>query len=97
MLEDAQSGDAVLLGCPNGIDWRVLHRDQHVLIDFGDGNSTTVSKQQWVDAVVSFGRCVESFYEQSQPRTPLSPDEVDGYAAFRRELRQRLRSSTGAA
>ena len=72
-----------ICGCPNGIDWSVLHEKDNVILLTETGNRTVISIEEYRKNVFMFADLIESFYKSSEDKK-LPEDEFDrnGYIAF---------------
>lgn len=83
--------NVAIIGCPNGIDWSVLHNnDNSVTIITDDGTEETVSLTNYKAEVYKFADKIEKFYSSCSPKV-LPKDEFDrnGYIAFWNEWHRR--------
>lgn len=86
-----EANDAVdILGCPNGVDWTVLHREDSVEIATEQGAKALVDKRAYRDVVLGFADSVQRVYETSPPKA-VPEDDFDkrGYIAFWNEWTRR--------
>ena len=92
--EDNNYSDLVIVGCPNGIDWSVIHSDNGVKIITEAGNEMFVEINEYRKIVYNFVDKVEQFYKQS-PKRKLSGDDFDKhmYYAFWEEWKSRRNMS----
>ena len=81
---DMEGDDVVIVGCPNGIDFDVVHANDEVVVTAADGREYRLSAAEWRKTVCAFSDAVETFYAVSSPKQP-SDDDKDGYAKFRSE------------
>ena len=86
------TGDVVVLGCPNGIDWDLVHREGMVMITTDSGAETAVPFDEYRDEVIRFADKVEAFYDSQPPRRP-SKDDAAAYRAFWEEWHRRRREA----
>jgi hypothetical protein len=75
------------INCNDGLDWSVRHVEGAVTLSTRSA-SATISRADWVDAVVAFCDRVEEFYRHSAPKT-VSEETREGYEAFWSEWRER--------
>jgi len=90
MLKIEGESEVVVIGCCNGIDWRVVHERPNVVLQFDDGSEFTMAFDDWRTAVCDFSDAVSRFYDSSKPKEPH--DEFSGgFALFIEEwMRRRL-------
>lgn len=82
------SGDVVILGCPNGVDWDLEHDGDTVILTTDSGARTIVPFEDYRFEVLRFVDEVEAFYESQPPRRP-SDDDASAYQAFWNEWHRR--------
>ncbi|GHC67809.1 hypothetical protein [Roseibacillus persicicus] len=77
-------GGVTISGCPNGVDFAILHQESKIELTMSDG-PVRVSYDEWRTAVLDFSTAVRDFYDQSEPKD-LSPEmEPEGYIAMIKE------------
>lgn len=89
MFVDPASADVMIVGCPYGRDWRVVHVGHDVVLGFVDGREFKCPADVWRDAVLRFSQAVQQFYADSAPKKPSDADEAAGFEAFLNEWRRR--------
>ncbi len=79
-----------IMGCPNGIDWTVLHEGDKVRLITEEGEETVVDLEDYRHEVFRFADKIEAFYESATPKI-MPKDRIDreGYDAFWNEWRRR--------
>ena len=79
-----------ICGCPNGIDWSIIHIGDDIKILTESGNETVIRLDEYKKSVYSFVDKIEEYYMKSKPRI-LPKDKVDreGYLAFWNEWHRR--------
>lgn len=97
MYVDPDSADVVIIGCPHGRDWRVVHTGNLVLLGFADGREFEVPVGAWREAVLRFSDTIEKFYAASEPKEPSDADDAAGFEAFLKEWRRRVDGARHAA
>jgi hypothetical protein len=90
MYEVPESTDVVLVGCPSGVDFEVLHEPDaaHVLVRGHDGREWRVPASEWKEAVFGFADQVSEFYATSSAKKPSAEDEA-GFRSFVAEWQRR--------
>ena len=88
MYAEPESQNILIVGCPNGRDWAVLHREESVVLMLEGGRQLKVSRSDWRDAVLAFSDAVEGFYAGSADKQPAD-EEAAGFTAFRAEWKRR--------
>ncbi|HLP94899.1 MAG TPA: hypothetical protein VK168_12730 [Saprospiraceae bacterium] len=89
IMADEHKGIANIIGCPNGIDWTIIHtKDNKVKHISERGNEAIIDKEQYAKLVWAFADQVENFYKTSKPKI-LPTDDVEkrGYLSFWNEWR----------
>lgn len=78
-------------GCPNGIDWSVMHDDGKLKIITETGMETIIDIHEYKNEVYAFADKIEAFYKKCLPKNiPTDDFEKNGYTAFWNEwLRRR--------
>lgn len=79
-----------IIGCPNGVDWSVIHDGDAVKLILEDGYTETVTLEEYKTEVFRFADKIEAFYDSCAPKV-MPKDEYDrnAYLAFWNEWRQR--------
>ncbi len=90
MYAEANSEDVTIVGCPHGRNWRVVHEESSVHLEFDGGVRVTVSRADWREAVVRFADAVQKFYATSEPKEPTDQVDAAGFAAFQKERKRRV-------
>ena len=81
--------DVLIMGCLNGIDCSVLHRGESVDITTLAGETRSVSRTEWENAVLHFSADVRSFYDGSADKTPYDDVQRKGFAKMMSEWERR--------
>ena len=91
MIPNKGLDNVTICGCPNGIDWSVLHNDDGtVSLELEDGTKETVSMAEYKETVHCFADMIEKFYLTCSPKAiPKDKFEKDGYTAFWNEWHKR--------
>ena len=81
----------VVIGCPNGIDWSVLHEGNDMIkLVTKSGKETRITLDEYQKEVYTFVDGIEAFYRESAPkRLPREKVNRDGYIAFWDEWHRR--------
>lgn len=82
------------MGCPNGIDWSVMHEGALVKLITETGKQTNVSIDDYKKEVCLFVDRIEDFYSKCTQKI-LPNDELDrnGYIAFWNEWQRRRKQA----
>ncbi|MBT2559381.1 hypothetical protein J7E24_16450 [Hymenobacter sp. ISL-91] len=87
---DDISGDVLVFGCPNGVDWSVENTAGGVILTPPEGAQVVITSQEYQHTVLQFVDEVHAFYQTSKPKElPTDPEDAAGYAAFWREWHRR--------
>jgi hypothetical protein len=89
MFAQTGSDDVLIMGCPHGVTWDVLHQPGYVLLRTAEGVEEQVPTREWQQAVLKFVNEVEQFYARSLPKVLADTDDPAGYAAFQAEWKRR--------
>jgi hypothetical protein len=92
MFDVAGQEDAVVMGCPSGIDFEVLHAEDETVIVLrtDDGREFRVTWSAWAEAVYRFTDLVAEFYAKCSPKKP-SAEDAAGFRSFTAEWERRRR------
>ncbi|MBE6607742.1 MAG: hypothetical protein E7633_04235 [Ruminococcaceae bacterium] len=71
-----------ICGCPNGVDWSVLHENDNVVLITETGKRTVIPIDEYRQTVFEFADLIESFYKSSQEKIPEDEFDRNGYIAF---------------
>lgn len=90
MYDLPDQDEVVIVGCPDGEDFEVDHRegDALVLVRAAGGLEWSVDRDSWRDAVCTFADGVSEFYAMSSPKRPTA-DDAAGFRAFQAEWERR--------
>jgi hypothetical protein len=88
--EDLSSVD--IGGCPNGVNWSVIHEDGKIKLVTETGRETLISIDEYKQEVNAFADKIEDFCEKCPPKNiPSEEYERNGYTAFWNEWRRHRR------
>ena len=78
-------------GCPNGIDWSILHNNNDsVTIVTDDGTEEEIPLKEYRDEVFRFADKIENYYSLCSPKVlPKDAFDRNGYIAFWNEWHRR--------
>ena len=71
--------DVVIVGCPNGADFEVIHDGNEIIIGSAPARIYRIPLSDWRAAVCDFSDAVRSFYAASSPKQPADQDEAKGF------------------
>ena len=83
------TGNVDICGCPNGVDWSVIHDGDKVRLVTEAGKEVIIAIDEYREAVYSFADKIESFYSASPPKMPYDEEERIAYTAFWDEWKRR--------
>ena len=91
MIPNEELDTVTILGCPNGIDWSVIHnKDDSVTLELEDGTKEIVTITDYEKQVYRFADVIENFYLSCSPKVmPKDPFEKNAYIAFWYEWHRR--------
>ena len=90
MIPNETLDNVTILGCPNGIDWSVIHDGDSVILELEDGTREYVSIAAYEREVFRFADKIETFYKSCTPKkVPADEFERNGYIAFWNEWHKR--------
>ena len=90
MIADDTLENVTMCGCPNGIDWSVLHEGDRVRLILEEGEEIMIPFEDYQKEVFQFADKIEAFYQASLPRKlPDEEFERKGYQAFWNEWHRR--------
>ena len=88
MIANEELSKVDICGCPNGVDWSVLHENDDVILITETGKRTVIPIDEYRKTVFAFADLIESFYNSAEDKI-IPEDEFDrnGYVAFWNEWR----------
>ena len=94
MIADESEETVNIIGCPNGIDWTIIHHADMVEHQSDKGERAVINRDNYRKLIFEFADKVEQFYADSRPKT-IPTDDFDrkGYLTFWKEWK-RLRNET---
>ncbi|QNF31213.1 hypothetical protein HUW51_00200 (plasmid) [Adhaeribacter swui] len=89
MVIDDKTNKLLIFGCPNGIDWTILHLDNKIKHITDSGQEAIIDFEEYKTLVFNFADKVEQFYKNSAPKTiPSDESDKKAYLAFWKEWRE---------
>jgi hypothetical protein len=89
MVIEEKTGKLLILGCPNGIDWTIVHQDNKIKHITDSGQEAVIGFEEYKTLVFNFADQVEAFYKNSAPKTiPSDESDKKAYLAFWKEWRK---------
>lgn len=89
MIPDNDLTNVDICGCPNGIDWTVLHDKDRIKIITESGRETTIHMEEYQKEVFRFADKIEDFYNKCSPKNLSNEYDRDCYYAFWNEWHRR--------
>ena len=72
-----------ICGCPNGVDWSILHENGNVVLVTESGKRTEIPFEEYKTIVFAFADQVEAFYHAAvDKKMPEDPFDRNAYIAF---------------
>jgi hypothetical protein len=89
MIADNEKDLVDICGCPNGIDWRIIHTDGNKVKHISEsGQEAIIDKEDYKKLVLDFVDQVEQFYKNSKTKEiPTDDSDRKGYLTFWKEWR----------
>lgn len=81
-----------IAGCPNGIDWSVIHDGENVRLITDSGKETVVKLEDYRQEVYKFADMIEAYYMKCTPKNLPEDDygwDRNSYTAFWNEWHRR--------
>ncbi len=88
IIPQEEGEGAYVLGCSNGIDLEIEHRDGMVYLNLPGVSDALVPYEDYRRVVLSFVEQVEAFYAASEKKT-LDATDREGWMTFQREWNRR--------
>ena len=83
MVADEALSKVEIIGCPNGVDWQVLHENDSVILVTESGKRTVIPMEEYRRTVFEFADLIENFYKNSEDKKfPEDKAAKNGYIAF---------------
>jgi hypothetical protein len=82
-----------ICGCPNGIDWSILHSDEFVKLVTEKSHEVSINLENYTKIVFNFVDKIEEFYKMSKSKNvPTDDFDRNGYIKFWNEWNNRRNS-----
>jgi len=90
LIANDELSEVTISGCPNGVDWSVIHEGESVRLITENGKETIVAMEDYRREVFRFADKIEAYYQSCSPKI-VPQDEFDrnGYTAFWNEWHRR--------
>lgn len=82
MIPSEDKASVSIIGCSNGIDFNILHSEDHIAVVTKDNAEYHVSFAEYKNAVIAFAKQVMDFYKANPPREFEDDFDREGYDAF---------------
>ena len=82
LIPSQDKTSVTISGCPNGIDFDIIHEDNNIIIHTQDGTTYTVTFEDYKASVLSYAKQIEDFYHQNPPRQFEGQFDQDGFSVF---------------
>ena len=91
MVPDKDLQNVTIAGCPEGIDWSVIHENGGIKLIAEDGYECEIDPEEYKAEAFAFADMIESFYAQCSPKEFDRGDKFrkDCFTAFWNEWRRR--------
>ena len=99
MISNEDCSSVNIFGCPNGVNWSVMHERNMIKLVTETGAETLVDIDAYTDEVFAFADKIEVFYKKSLPKNLAELDDFsrNGYTAFWNEWHRRRYEHIGSA
>ena len=77
-----KTGELVIMGCPNGNDWSVIHENGMVKIKADNDKQIVISLDEYRGIVFRFADEIKDFYDNCSPKTPDPECDIVAYRKF---------------
>ena len=92
-LKNDGTEDVFICGCPNGVDWSIIHEKGIIKLITETGSETLIMLDEYKKEVFKFADLIEDFYKSSTPKIlPENDLDREGYIAFWKEWHRRRNS-----
>lgn len=82
LIPSQDKTSVIISGCPNGIDFDVIHEENEVIIRTQDGVTYNLTFEDYKATVLSYAKQIVDFYHQNPPREFKASFDQDGFSAF---------------
>lgn len=93
MYDNENIEDVGIFGCPNGIDFEIIHETSNIRILSDKFEPVVISLEDWQKAVIGFSKSVMAFYAASSPKEPETEMNAKGYNKFMVEWNRRYKEA----
>lgn len=89
LITNEELTEVDICGCPNGIDWSVIHDGDNIKMITESQNETVISLEEYRQKVYAFADKIENYYNSCTPKLPEDDFDAKGYTAFWNEWHRR--------
>ena len=83
MFVDEETDQLIISGCPNGLDWSVMHENGMVRLMADANNQIIIPFNEYKDIVFKFADEIKAYYDKCTPKKPKQDDfENKAYERF---------------
>lgn len=93
IFADEAMENVTIVGCPNGIDWSVIHKGEFVNLILSDGACEQIHIEDYRKEVYRFADKVEAFYNSCSPKRIEDEFDREQYNVFWKEWHRRRGNS----
>jgi hypothetical protein len=80
--------ELLIVGCPNGINWTIIHLENKVIHQFGDSKIIETTFDEWQEAVCNFSDEIMNFYSDSPAKIVDDEENKKGFEFFMNEWKR---------
>ena len=88
MYIDEKTNNIIVLGCPTGIDWTVIHEGNNVKLITESGKETIISNDKYEKIIFNYADKLKKFYDNSLPKILSEDYHRECYFKFWEEWNQ---------
>ncbi len=85
MYIDEKTNKIVVLGCPTGIDWTVIHEGTDVKLITENGKETIISNEEYKKTIFNYADKLKDFYDNSLSKIFSEDYDRECYSEFWKE------------
>ena len=78
-------GEVVIMGCPNGVDWLVIHEGEQIRLITENKHETVLPFKEYKQIVFAFADEIEMFFRNSKEKVFDDEEDRQVYVAFWKE------------
>lgn len=96
MVPSEDKTSVSIIGCPNGIDFNVIHAGDNMVFRTQDGRIFEVPFLEYKPAVLTFAQQIQDFYQNHPPRHFTEAYAQEGFEVFCKEWRNLIERAQDA-